>query len=293
MKQNRIATLKNAGVDTSKYFTLTVEQDLPKGTKISFAIETENNPVAKEIIESGYVRNTKLHRRFVAAHYMRLLNSPHGWHRAMNHSYDYMYQYDMMLEEVRVLSKLRHKDWSTFFERETFFTVKVVCLVLEQYMDDLRKYLSSLKIRHCKGKPYIRIPRYRDMFIENLNKDVYDPLESMLALCKRTAAYDYDSLYERFKVFRKLMIPLPYNTKKSKVWINTFQAAGAFYTLKNLIMFHDVKLYYNDRFYDAIEGMNVLDGLKNHYEGYQMNGLLKETIKQNNFDFNKSIEAHK
>lgn len=293
MKNNRMETLKNAGIDTSKYFTLVVENDIPKGTRISFAIDTEANPVAKEIVENGYVKNTRLHRRFVAAHYMRLLESRDGWHRTMNRWYDYMYQYDMMLEEVRVLSKLekQRSDYDVFGERKQFFTIDTAHKILASYVKDLRTYLGNLNVRHCKGKPYVRIPSYGDVFIDELEREVIEPIETMIRVCKR--AYTYETLYEAFKTLRKMMIKLPYNTKKSKVWINAFQSAGAFYTLKNLIMFHDVRLYYNGRFYGMNESMQLLKELAKTYEGYQLNGLLKEAIDKNHFDFKRSIEAHK
>jgi hypothetical protein len=58
-------------------------------------------------------------------------------------------------------------------------------------------------------------------------------------------------------------------------------------------MFHDVKLYYDGAFHDQNESMNILKRIRTTYQGYQMNALLKETIKRNNFNFKKSIEAHK
>ena len=63
---NRMEILKKNGVDTGRYFTLVLNETLPAGTKINISID-EMNEVAKQIIEDGYVKNTKLHRRWVAA----------------------------------------------------------------------------------------------------------------------------------------------------------------------------------------------------------------------------------
>ena len=79
MKNNRMETLKNNGINTGRFFTLVVNETISAGTRINISIE-ENEVIAKQIIEDGYVRNTKLHRRFVAAQYMRMLNSENGWH---------------------------------------------------------------------------------------------------------------------------------------------------------------------------------------------------------------------
>lgn len=287
----RMETLKNNGFDTSKYFTLMVEKDIPAGTKINIEVDTTNDSIAQQIIEDGYVRNTKLHRRFVAAQYMRMLESPLGWHGYLNVCYDYMYQFDMMIEEIRVLSKLENKDRETFLERRMFFTHTVVEKVLEDYIDDVTKYLTTLKIRHCDKKPYIYIPGFGCVYTDEVEQKVINPMEALLELCKRT--YLYKNLYETLKIFKRTMIKLPYHTRKSKTWVNAFQRAGAYYTLKNLIMFHDVKIYAKGVRQNQNESMYLLKNVAAVYEGYQLNGLLKETIKLNNFNFKKSIEAHK
>ena len=52
MKQNeRMETLKNNGVDTSKYFTLLVNEHIPVGTRINIEIDKPENPVVKQIME--------------------------------------------------------------------------------------------------------------------------------------------------------------------------------------------------------------------------------------------------
>ena len=78
-KNERMEKLNLAGVNTSKYFTV----DLDNGTKIHLIIDENGQPVvvnnkvdeiAEQIIADGYVRNTKLHRRFVMAQMFHMLN---------------------------------------------------------------------------------------------------------------------------------------------------------------------------------------------------------------------------
>ena len=66
-KNERLEKLNQAGINTSKYFTV----DLDNGPKIHLIIDENGQPVvinkkedeiAKQIIADGYVRNTKLHR---------------------------------------------------------------------------------------------------------------------------------------------------------------------------------------------------------------------------------------
>ena len=291
-KNNRMEALKANGVDTSKYFTITVNENIPVGTKINVEIDKSNaDSVVKQIVEDGYVKNTKLHRRFICAHYMRMLESPYGWYGYLNMYYGYMYQFDMMFEEVRVLSKLEKRDRETFNERRRFFTFTAVQQILNDYVTDLKKYLKGLPIKRCKGRPYVRVAGYGNIFVNDIDRKIINPIEAMVELAHNNCTYS--NLYESLKMLKRIMIKLPYTTKKSKTWTDTFQKEGAFYTLKNLLMFHDVKLYYEETFYDKYTAMEVLNQLVGVYMGYQMNALLKETINKNNFDLSRGIEAYK
>ena len=79
-KNERMNKLEEAGIKTDKYFTI----DLENGTKIHLIIDEngnpvrvdnkENDPILNEIISDGYVRNTRLHRRFVCAQMFHMLN---------------------------------------------------------------------------------------------------------------------------------------------------------------------------------------------------------------------------
>ena len=83
----------------------------------------------------------------------------------------------------------------------------------------------------------------------------------------------------------KTMVKLPYNTKKSAAWIDAYKGEGAFYTLKNLVMFHDCYIEVNYK-YQVIRGMEAvhyLNGKLNEYkgEGWRMFALMKKVIKDN------------
>ena len=71
----------------------------------------DNDVILENIIADGYVKNTKLFRRFVMAQMFQMLNyvSYDGRNRGYNDylrtRYGYDYTLKMMLEEVRVLSK--------------------------------------------------------------------------------------------------------------------------------------------------------------------------------------------
>lgn len=304
-RKERMEKMNAMGMDTSKYFTLNVASDIPAGAKIHVIIdkngeyvisdETENDVIRNQIIEDGYVRNTKLFRRFVMAQTFHMLNfySWGGEHKGYNDCLKYMYGYDytfkMMTEEVKVLSKLEIRDRESFIERSHFFTKDVVVDVLNDYMYKLKKHVESLPNKNCKGVPYKRI-KGMDVFVADLDKKVYAPLENIIWKVKR--ARNYTEIYRELCNFNRMKIDLAYNTPKSKAWIDAYKGNGAYYTLKNLVMFHDCGIKTGK--FDVLLGTSAVAFLNKKLdeyqgEGWRMFALMKKVIADNNFDFNKRM----
>lgn len=297
-KNERMEKLNMAGINTSKYFTV----DLDNGTKIHLIVDengnctqVKNDPIANQIIEDGYVRNTKLHRRFVMAQMFHMLNyvsydgSSSGYNECLKRMYGYDYTLKMMTEEVKVLSKLEVRDTESFNERVHFFNKDVVVAVLEDYLDKLKKHIDALPNRNCKGVPYKRIKGV-NVFNADLDKKIYAPVRMYIGSIKY--ARNYKQIYEALEKFMRNYIKLSYKTPKSKVWIDTFKGEGAYYTLKNLIMFHDCKVLVNYYFYTTEESMVVLNNRLNEYhgEGWRMFAFMNKVIADNNFDFYEKMD---
>lgn len=306
-KKERMEKLNNAGINTSKYFTLNVNENIPAGAKIHIVVDKdgnyvpevvrENDPIFNMIIEDGYVRNTKLHRRFVMAQMFHMLNyvsydrKYSGYNDCLKRMYGYDYTLKMMMEEIRVLSKLETRDVESFNERVHFFDKEVVIAVMEDYLEKLKKYVEALPDRNCKGIPYKRIKRM-DVFNADLDKKIYAPVRAHIYSVKY--AKNYAQIYNALEKFMRSYIKLPYDTPKSKVWIDTYKGAGAFYTLKNLVMFHNCGI---EELYGCpmIYGINAVDYLNRKLdvykgEGWRMFALMKKVITDNNFDFKTRME---
>lgn len=290
-KTERLNKLTPMGVNTSKYFTV----DLDNGTKIHFIIDENGNPIkvedtiANQIIEDGYVRNTKLHRRFVCAQMFHMLNYKsydgrrEGYNEALKMR-SLKYSFDMMLEEIRVVGKLEDRDKGTFIERSHFFTKDVVKKTMEDYVVELKKYVDTLPNKNCKGIPYKRI-KGRDVFVEDLQKKVYSPFEREID--RLQYASNYNEMYRIVKGFMSQMVHLPYDTPKSKVWIDAYKGEGAFYTLKNLVMFHGCGIMVDEKMVYGAAAVSVLNNRLTEYkgEGWRMFALMKKVIDDNNFSF--------
>lgn len=300
-KNERMDKLNQAGINTSKYFTV----DLDNGTKIHLIIDENGQPVvvdkkkdeiAEQIIADGYVRNTKLHRRFVMAQMFHMLNYvsydgyEEGFHACLRNRYGYHYTLTMMLEEVRVLSKLEVRDIESFSERSSFFTKNVIVDVLCDYVEKLQKYVDNLPTKHCKGVPYKRI-KGSNIFVDDLSKKLYRPMLGKIKFIQLSRSYN--ELYRHLSGFMRDVIKLPYNTPKSKVWIDTYKGEGAYYTLKNLIMFHEcgIKVDKFDVRY-GISAVAFLEDRLDEYkgEGWRMFALMKKVIADNKFNFNERMK---
>lgn len=301
-RNKRMEALNNAGVDTSKYFTVNLPEGIKPGATISLVInengqpvvvnEKKNDPIANEIIECGYVRNTRLHRRFVCAMMFQMLNyvsydgTGSGYNAYLRKMYDYKYTFNMMLEELRVLSKLEERDKESFEERSHFFTKDVVVYVLNDYMEKLEDYIEQLPTKKCKGIPYKHV-KGMDIFVDDLNKKIYEPLRECIFAIKY--AKNYSQMYRLLKNFMYKMVKLPYDTPKSKAWVDAYKGEGAYYTMKNLLMFHNcfveventgIKLY-------GTKAVSYINSKLDEYkrEGWRMFALMKKVIAINNFDY--------
>ena len=305
-RNERMEKLNNAGVNTNKYFTLDISEGIPAGAKIHVIIDANGLPVvvrenenkkdtiAEQIIADGYVRNTKLHRRFVMAQMMHMLNyvsydgREEGFHACLRNRYGYHYTLTMMLEEVKVLSKLETRDKESFDERSHFFTREVIVEVLLDYVKKLQSYVDNLPTKNCKGVPYKRV-KGTNIFVDDLDKKLYRPMINKINTIG--TARNYTMLYHKLSEFMRGIVKLPYQTPKSKIWIDAYKGEGAYYTLKNLIMFHDCKIMARYCCYTTSESMDILKSKLNEYsgEGWRMFALMKKVIEDNDFDFNERM----
>lgn len=322
-RESRMETLNNAGINTGKYFSLSLPEGLKPGATINITISEDGIPVIntpekpQEIdvalenyndicrnITSRYVKNTKLHRRWVMAQMFRMLNYESrngercGYDAYLNDMYEYDYQFKMMLDEIRVLSILQEKDYTAFNERSIFFDFNTVIATCEDYLRKLKKYVENLPKKKCKDVPYVRISG-NDVFVNDLYKKVYFPIEDRIR--KMRIAKQCDELYCNLKWFIVDFVKkyrLPDNTPKCKEWKNAFKGAGAYYTLMNLVKFHGCNIYTGNK---VLSGMNAVTYVSDacfEYRGeyYRLFALMKKVIADNKFDFGlamKEVYANK
>lgn len=320
-RENRMEALKAANIETGKYFSVTLPEGLKPGSTINVTISEDGSPVIvspekkrnseeesflSQIYEDGYVRNTRLHRRWVMAQMFRMLNyksyytGKSGYDAYLNDHYGYQYQFEMMLEEIRVLAELQDRDIKAFNERSRFFIPDVVSATCNDYINKLEIYVNKLPVHKCKGVPYKKVFG-RNIFVEDLNRYVYYPQKSNFADVKRVVinirnhsmTFSYKDLYRVLRKFCANMYRLPNETPKCKEWKDAFKGEGSYYTLMNLIKFHGCRvpgvkgnmMSLNDSLIDV---ENAVDRYR--YEYYRLFAYMKRVIEANNFDFNKRMK---
>lgn len=314
-KENRVAALKAAGMNTGKYFSISLPEGLQPGAKINITIDENGVPVfdgdgnniktnsaltpdekalLNQVCADGYVKNSKLHRRWVMAQMFRMLNyesydgKRFGYDAYLNDNYGYMYQFDMILEEIRVLGKLQERDMGEFNKRKRFFNDQVVVDLIKDYKTKLKKYIEKLPIRKCKGTPYKRICG-KNIFVEDIYQKVLIPFDNVAynVVYNMTPDTNYMKLYlvlKRLVKFAK-QYKLPFETPKCKEWKNAYKGAGSYYTLMNMVKFHNCRA--NGMY--GLDGVYFIEMLTDQYgetgEYYKLFAFLKKTIEDNHFDF--------
>lgn len=284
--QERIRLLEQAGVDTSAY-----------ELKLSGIVLKSDDDMTTDIVGNQQLTNKKLFRRWITAQTFRMLNSQTfnqnnkrweiGWDAYLRNRYDYMYQFKMMLEEIRILSKLEIKDKEEFMERIKFFNKYVVIDTCNHYINQLFKYADK-KQNH---KHVVKLAKYGEVFVYDLNKLFVDDLREIIN--DIIQAETYSEIYVFLKKFIRKMNKLPADTPKCPSWKTAFKGSGAYYSLRNIILFHNVILEgYKDK-KESLRELNVYTSKLHYTEVWKLHYLLKDTIAYNNFDLVRSINENK
>lgn len=240
----------------------------------------DDDPIFESISEGGYVPNYKLFRRWVMAQMFRNMREQKERSLSLNaviQKHGYEYQWRTLLEELRVQTKMaKHLDRECLFERNSWFSTAVAADMCDKYLADLHDYVWRLKTRRCKGEPYKTVCR-QNIFVSDLDSKVFNPL-MRLAREIRTE-YRTDQLYRLVCEFNSLRHHFQAETPMDKAFLEAYKGAGAYFTCKNLILFHGA------RFSEAPSEKESLDYLmskNSEYstsrEGWRMIGVMRKLI---------------
>lgn len=313
--QMRLEALKAAGVDVSKYFPLGDDQlvKIENGAAVPVDMDDATiDAVGKKIVEGGYVSNWKLFRRWVMSqmfHMLRQMETDKLTFNEVLQRKGYEYQWRMLENELYAQVKMsEHGDLDNVGARNRWFNGDVASDMATDYISKLRKYVDDNLIynvkkdkdgnekkayKHtCKGNPYVRLQN-KDIFVSDLEKKVYTPLREIAN--EMAAVPTYKQLYDAVHKFNKNRKHLEWNTKQADAFINAYKGSGAYYTMRNLIMFHGARFLKGGRKMSEVNSLKELESKAKLYdeEGWRMLGVLKQLIKESDIDIQGKIDEWK
>lgn len=286
----RAEQLAKAGIDTSKYFAISA----PDGAETLMhwvdgkpvAVEADD-PVMAAILATPTVPNRKLFRRWVMSQVFHGLVYRDGFASWLK-CHGYNYQWDMLLEELRVQAKLERTDPENFKERNRWFNKDLVASMIVDYWKLLKKEAENRPVHKCKGVPYISINKV-NYFVSDLYRKLFDPIFAQTKVIGTAA--DAETLYKLTRQFchNYLFKMTGSHVRQCPDWVSAYKGVGAYSTMKNLLLFHGCAFPKNNDFYSGnLSNLQMLKNAADAYapyrEGWRLFGLMKQMLEENNVD---------
>ena len=297
--QERIDTLRNAGVDVSCLFAI---QGANGGDYIAsnkggrLVILDDNDPIFDQIMAQGTVHSPNLFRRWVMAKMFYMMSYTPYRHKepvgvtSMIHRLGYEYQWKMLMNELNAQKKMESRDPVNFADRNRWFNADVVSMMAEDYIVQLRNRVNNLKEKKCKGVPYKRI-NSRNIFLSDLQAKLYSPF--FVAAARIKQAKNISQLYNATQKFNDMRIKMSHDTPQSRAWIDAYKGSGAFFTMQNLIRFHNCIAINDDGKrldkYQSLAFISTKAEMYKNEEGWRLLAVLKKMLDDNNINIKKKM----
>lgn len=281
--ETRMAILKEAGVEAKDMLQFLLKNvDTEELTK--WIEEANEDPLVSKLKAEGYVPVNRLFRRWTMAQMFQMLNFYKGYNAYLDENYKWEYQIDFLIDEVnRIVHIQKDGDMETLKEYTRICTLAVIREIVQEIYYKTAEYVQRI---HYLG-PNLAL------------------MEAAMYGTQRISTYK--GMFHHLKEFRKVMIRVP-NTKKVPAFKEMYKGIGAYWTCKNLIMFHGCeavvgKNYPLARKLNTYDSLNLLEGKARKYfarddyfqpyreneGGFRMFAFMKKLIEDNNFDFDKRM----
>ena len=266
-----------------------------KGTENKYNTVENGGPWAvnskyygKEIC--GFIFNPYMIRWHLQKQFEELLdNYGSNITHAVDVAYTYMYSIEYTIEEVRKLAMLKERDGLAYDERRRLFDLQSCVNIFSDYINNVKKLVNNKEKEAMKkakeGKrAYIRLNKFGRFEIGTVEKgnlvktrDYTKFLRDLDYLSKdlRDVTMSYKKLYDLMK--DNIYIKLPKDEKKSSEFRNCFIKSGAYYTLKQKLMFDESIEFKGKKGRAAV--LYLRDQLDNgNKKGYMFYAMLKEVL---------------
>lgn len=275
--------------------------------------QADEDAIQQEIMSDGYIEGKNLFRRWVMAQMFRALESG-DYQKYYRENYNYLYQWKVVVDEFKAQSHIT--DMEELRIRQTFFNWTVLYNMLQDYRKKFLSFTKNSKKFGEKDNKYIFVPYNANYYLSEVPTTLNE-IDTLLEHVKNTGTsvlpttqgdpaqlYNYASqIYKLIKGFNNSWPRLKNNTPKAPAFREAFMAAGAYYTLENMIKFHGCYIYVNDYINEYLNtsfdtddvlsqdlSLEVLKQFKkkyncytSYYRAYDIFKLMLDTIEKNKF----------
>lgn len=255
--------------------------------------EITSSVVVNNIMNNGMIENPLLFKRWVCAQTFRMLNykggKSNGWDAYMKENLTYSYQFNMLYDEIKRLSKMEKEGGHDFEIESMFWTFNTVQQIYrENFYNVIKFFKEQLSNRNYVVVIRLNHGRYRHLSIKNVEtiNSFINPFTKLVD--KMSEVRTYRELLSIMKELNKMPV-CPRDHSKCPTWKSVYRGYGGFYTLYNLFGWHGITLNGMDMkesieyIEDLLSGEFFNDPWKFHY-------VLKDVIEENNFDLADSIK---
>lgn len=320
------AHIENKKLPKGNYY-LVPESLMETSEVLKSLMEQEENPksktkdpIEKSILEHGYIPNNNLYRRWIMAQTLRhsrgLSENQTDYNKFDKYfcgQKPYRYAWDTTLNEIKALSHLTGDELK---KRERFFNLETPKKMAKEYLERFPKYLKKLPEKEKNNKRQKLLFKYKHIPFTNINtiKNESDKMwflpkdfnaiteaELIQKINKVTEKiFEANNYYDMRRALEKFIKECPMNTNMPKpdAWKNAFKGAGAYYTMDNMIKFHNCRWLNkeNNKFLSMYQSLAKLEQETDKYaynmynEYYKLYAVMCDFVKYNNFDFNKRMQ---
>lgn len=294
--EEKIEALRKAGVNVNNLFSMkgaTGQETIARLVDGNLEIVNDDDPIFAAILNGGTVPNSQLFRRWVMAQVFHMLATGNFVGTLQNKGY--AYQWKMILDELEAQSKMwTHGDSENFAQRNRYFNKERVFLIARDYIGQLTGHIGLLRRHLCKRIPYIKL-KGKNIFCIDIMPKVISPLE--IAAYRINDASTPKELFERTRKFYQLVRStwINYDIPMSQIFKDSYKGAGAYFTMRNMILFHNCRFRVNNHYITQKQSLDMLESKAKEYttEGWRLFGLMKKLIDDNNINIEKKMREWK
>lgn len=283
--------LMNAGVDFDKMVEFLTEGTtirVVNGELVIDGATKEEDEVLKRILNDGYLKNPELFRRWIMAQMFDMIKSAEhyngyryisdrtpgeAYNYKLDHYHRWEYQIDFLIDEVHRINRIGNGKEQ--YEYTRICTIPVIKQIVKEIYDKTAEHYKNDK---KKAERLLKMEHAKDIILN--------------------ARYDYRNMEELLKIYRNRMIKVPYPAKKVPAFKDMFKGIGAYWTCKNLIMYHGCRY---EGSATQHQSMIVLENAARTYfahpdyyrrdgeGGFRLFAFMNKLIKDNKFDFDKRM----